>query len=122
MIAVLDRIDPANKGTHTASPATDRLMARLCAKRLRPEHRPTPAGWWGYLNDRLHRAPKSSIKAVRAWGEKPLLAALTRASQSSEGAARVEDFTAILAAVDVARLNDEQQRTLARLRQASNGG
>lgn len=119
VIAVLDRIDPTKKGAHTASPATDRLMARLGAKRLSPEHRPSAADWWGYLNDRLHRAPKSSVKAVRAWGEETLLAALNHSSQGDESAARIDDFAAILAAVDPLKLDANQRRTLDRLRQTS---
>ena len=119
VIAVLDRIDPAKKGAHTASPATDRLMAKFGAKRLSPEHRPSAADWWGYLNDRLRRAPISSVQAVRAWGEQTLLAALSHSSQGDESTARIDDFTAILAAVDPSKLDPNQRRTLDRLRQAS---
>ncbi|MFM7051951.1 MAG: helix-turn-helix domain-containing protein [Planctomycetota bacterium] len=122
VIAVLDRVDPSAKGAHAPSAATDQLMVRLCAKRLKTGPRPTSADWWGYLNDRLRRAPISSVQAVRAWGEQTLLAMLTASSQHDEGAARVGDFKAILAAVDATKLNDEQQRTLNRLRRASSSG
>jgi excisionase family DNA binding protein len=122
VIAVLDRFDPSAKGAHAPSAATDQLMVRLGADRLKTGPRPTSADWWGYLNDRLHRASISSVKAVRAWGEQTLLAMLTASSQHDEGAARVGDFKAILAAVDAAKLNDEQRRTLNRLRRASSSG
>ena len=122
VIAVLDQVDPSAKGAHAPSAVTDQLMVRLGADRLRTGPRRASADWWGYLNDRLHRAPISSVQAVRAWGEQTLLAMLTVSSQRGEGTARVGDFKAILDAVDATKLNDEQQRTLNRLRRASSSG
>lgn len=119
VIAVLDRVDPSATGAHAPSAATDQLMVRLGAKRLKAGPRPTSADWWGYLNDRLRRAPISSVQAVRAWGEQTLLAALSHSSQGDESTARIDDFTAILAAVDPSKLDANQRRTLDRLRQAS---
>lgn len=122
VIAVLDRIEAATKCAHTVLPATDWLMVKLGAERLSPEDRPSPSDWWRYLNDRLDRAPKGTVKAVRAWGEETTLAMLKVSSQAGEGAAILRHFRAILDAADEAKLDDEAQRTLSRLRSTSRVG
>lgn len=117
--AVLARMDPSARFTDTPCPATDRLMERLGADRLPPARRPAPSDWWGFLHDRLEKAPTTAAKAIRAWGEETLLAALKNSAQADESTPRIDDFDAILDAVDDAKLDAEQKRTLERLKLAS---
>lgn len=117
--AVLARMDPSARFAGTPSPATDRLMARLGADRLPPARRPASSDWWGFVQERLENAPASAAKAIRAWGEETLLAALKNSAQADESTPRIDDFDAILDAVDDAKLDAEQKRTLERLKLAS---
>lgn len=117
--AVLARMDPSARFAGTPSPATDRLMARLGADRLPPARRPASSDWWGFVQERLDSAPASAAKAIRAWGEETLLAALKNSAQADESTPRIDDFDAILDAVDDAKLDAEQKRTLERLKLAS---
>ena len=74
--AVLARIDSSARFTATSAPATDRLMTMLGADRLPPARRPASSDWRGFVQERLENAPASAAKAIRAWGEETLLAAL----------------------------------------------
>jgi hypothetical protein len=94
-------------------------MTMLGADRLPPARRPAPSDWWGFLHDRLEKAPTTAAKAIRAWGEETLLAALKNSAQADESTPRIDDFDAILDAVDDAKLDAGQKRTLERLKLAS---
>jgi hypothetical protein len=116
--AVLELVDPASESWVRREAARRTLIARLGGTWQKSDDRPSPDDFWNYLSWRLAQAPVDTCDSVRIWGSETLLAALDHSSQGNEGAARIDDFAAILEAVDPSKLEDSGQRTLTRLLEA----